>query len=202
MPSADRKDLLAAAMRWSVLSLVWAGVVGVASVIAGLAASSVALVGFGANSVLDGSASAVLVHRFRHEHLGRGEADAIERLAGFVVGAAMIAVALYLGVSSVSALATHSEPDRSGLGTALAAASVLVFPVLARAKLRLAAALGSTALRGDGVLSLAGAVLAGATLISLLLEATFDWWWADAVAALLIGAILLAEGSRTIADAR
>jgi divalent metal cation (Fe/Co/Zn/Cd) transporter len=198
----DRKLLLAAAMRWSALSLAWAGLVGAAAVAAGLAAASVALVGFGANSLLDGSASAVLVHRFRHEHLGRGEADAVERLAGYVVGAAMVGVAIYLGASSISALATHSEPSRSGLGIGLASASVLVFPVLARAKLRLATPLGSTALRGDGVLSLAGAVLAGATLVSLLLDAALDWWWADAVAALLIAAILLAEGSRTIANAR
>jgi divalent metal cation (Fe/Co/Zn/Cd) transporter len=189
-------------MLWSALSLAWAGLVGAAAIVAGLAASSVALVGFGANSLLDGGASAVLVHRFRHEHLGRGEADSVERLAGYVVGAAMIGVALYLGVSSTNALATHSEPDRSALGTVLAAASVLVFPVLARAKLRLSGPLNSTALRGDGVLSLAGAVLAAATLISLLLEVALDWWWADAVAALLIAAILLVEGSRTIANAR
>jgi divalent metal cation (Fe/Co/Zn/Cd) transporter len=189
-------------MRWSALSLAWAGIVGAASVIAGLAASSVALVGFGANSVLDASASAVLVHRFRHEHLGHGAADAAERLAGYVVGAAMIGIAIYLGVSSVSALASHSEPDRSGPGIALAAASVLVFPVLARAKLRLASPLRSTALRGDGVLSLAGAILAAATLTSLVLDAALGWWWADAVTASLIAAILLVEGSRTIANAR
>ena len=202
MTSSDRGSLLAAAKLWSALSLAWAARVGVASLVAGIAVSSVALVGFGANSILDGSASAVLVHRFRHEHLGRDDADSFERRAGFVVGAAMIAVALYLGVSAIHALATHSEPERSAIGLALAGASVIVFPVLARAKLRLAAPLGSTALRGDGVLSLAGAVLAGATVASLALDAALDWWWADAAAALLISVILIAEGARTIASAR
>jgi divalent metal cation (Fe/Co/Zn/Cd) transporter len=201
MTPGDRKGLLAAATLWSLLSLVWAGLVGAAAVTAGIAASSVALVGFGANSLLDGSASAILVWRFRHEHLG-GDADAVERRAGYVVGAAMAAVALYLTISAVSSLAGHSEPDRSGLGIALVAASVLVFPVLARAKLRLAAPLRSTALRGDGVLSLAGAILAAATLASLVLEAAFDWWWADAAAALLIASMLVVEGSRTIVNAR
>jgi divalent metal cation (Fe/Co/Zn/Cd) transporter len=197
-----RHELLFAATRWSALSLAWASLVGAISLVAGFAASSVALVGFGANSVLDGSASAVLVWRFRHEHLGSADADAVERRAALVVGAAMAAVGLYLVVSAISALAGHSEPERTAIGIVLTAASVCVFPVLARAKLRLAAALHSPALRGDGLLSLAGAILAAAALTSLLLDAAFDWWWADAAAALFISAMLLGEGSRTIAVAR
>jgi divalent metal cation (Fe/Co/Zn/Cd) transporter len=202
MPPDEHRLLLLAATRLSALSLAWATLVGLTSVVAGLAASSIALVGFGANSILDGSASAVLVVRFRHEHLGRGDADTVERRAGYAVGAAMLGVALYLAISAIAALASDSEPHTSTIGIALTAASVVVFPVLARAKLRLAAPLDSTALRGDGVLSLAGAILAAATLTSLALDAAFGWWWADAVAALLIAAGLLGEGSRTIASAR
>lgn len=198
MADEQRHRWVLAAGRWSVASLVWAGLVGAAALVAGFAASSVALVGFGANSVLDGSASAVLVWRFRHERLQTAEVNVIERRAAWAVGLAMIAVAFYLFISAVGALAGHSEPDRTGLGLVLTAASVCVFPVLARAKLRIAAALGSRALRGDGVLSLAGAVLAAATLLSLLLEAAFDWWWADAAAALLISLLLAGEGSRTL----
>jgi divalent metal cation (Fe/Co/Zn/Cd) transporter len=202
MTPEDSHRLLAAATRWSALSLAWAGLVGVTSLVAGLAVSSIALVGFGANSILDGTASAVLVWRFRHERLGTADANAVERRAGLAVGAAMIGVALYLSASAIGALAAHSVPERSSVGIVLTAASVFVFPVLARAKLRLAAALQSTALRGDGVLSLAGAVLAAATLTSLVLDAAFDWWWADAIAALLISAMLIVEGLRTIAWAR
>jgi divalent metal cation (Fe/Co/Zn/Cd) transporter len=201
MQTSERRLLLSAAIYWSAISLAWASLVGLTSVIAGLAASSVALVGFGANSILDGSASAVLVVRFRHEHLGKGDADPVERRAGYAVGAAMIGVALYLAVSAIAALASHSEPETSTIGIAITTASVLVFPVLARAKLQLAGPLGSTALRGDGVLSLAGAILAAATLASLALDSAFGWWWADAVAALLIASILLAEGTRTIRSA-
>ena len=193
-----RHGLLAAATRWSVLSLVWASLVGATALGAGLTVSSVALVGFGANSILDGSASAVLVWRFRHERLSTAEVDAVERRAALVVGTAMSGVALYLIVSAIDALATHSVPDRSLIGIVLTGASVCAIPVLARAKLRLAAPLQSRALRGDGVLSLAGAILAAATLTSLVLDAAFGWWWADAVGALLISAILLAEGMRTI----
>ena len=202
MTADARHGLLHAAVRWSALSLAWASLVGVTSVIAGLAVSSIALVGFGANSVLDGTASAVLVWRFRHEHLGTADAEKVERRAALAVGLAMVGVALYLCVGAIDALSSHSEPERTAIGLALTGASVFVFPVLARAKLRLAGALHSPALRGDGVLSFAGAILAAATLASLILDAAFDWWWADAVAALFISAMLLIEGSRTIAVSR
>jgi divalent metal cation (Fe/Co/Zn/Cd) transporter len=180
-----------------VASLAWAGLVGTTALVAGFAASSTALVGFGANSVLDASASAVLVWRFRHERMMTAEVNVVERRAAHVVGVAMIGVGLCLGVSSIGALAGHSEPGRSLIGIILTAASMCVFPVLARAKLRLAPVLQSRALRGDGVLSLAGSVLAVATLTSLILDAALGWWWADAGVALLISAMLLTEGSRT-----
>jgi divalent metal cation (Fe/Co/Zn/Cd) transporter len=180
----------------------WAVLVGVLALVAGVAASSLALIGLGANSMLDGTASVVLFWRFRHERSASANLDAVERRAATAVGAVMIAVALYLTASAVRALAGHSTPDESGLGIVLAAGSVLVLPLLARAKLRLAASLESHALRGDGMLSLAGGVLAAATLLSLVLEATLDWWWADAVAALLISALLATEGAGTIQSTR
>ncbi len=179
--------------------MAWAALAGTSSVVAGLAASSVALVGFGANSILDGTASGVLVWRFRRERAGAG-VGAVEHRAAIAVGGAMLAVALYVGARAVSALAAQSTPEPSRVGIVLTAASVLVLPVLAWAKLNLAGPLRSRGLRGDGVLSLAGAVLAAATLLSLLLETALDWWWANAVAALLISAVLLVEGARTIAE--
>jgi divalent metal cation (Fe/Co/Zn/Cd) transporter len=165
------------------------------------AASSVALVAFGASSLLDGTASAVLVWRFRHERSG-ADVDAVERRAAFAVGVVMSAVALYLGVRAVNALAEQSGPETSGVGIVLTAASAAVLPLLARAKLRLAAQLKSPGLRGDGVLILAGAVLAAATLVSLVVDTTLDWWWADSVAALLVSTLLLVEGARTVTSAR
>jgi divalent metal cation (Fe/Co/Zn/Cd) transporter len=151
--------------------------------------------------MLEGTASGVLVWRFRHEHSG-GDAHVVERRAAVAVGVVMTGVALYLAARSISALVDHSGPTTSSVGIALTAASALVLPVLARAKLRLAAPLGSPGLRGDGVLSLAGAVLATATLLSLVLDASLDWWWADSVAALLISTTLVVEGPRTVASAR
>src|SRR5262249_39937603 len=124
------------------------------------------------------------------------------RRAAQAVGSILILIALYVAVSAVAALAGHSVPNRSTVGLALTAASVLVLPVLARAKLRLAGRLESSALRGDGVLSLAGAALAAVPLASLALDAAFGWWWCDAVAALLIAAFMLREGWRTTGSPR
>jgi divalent metal cation (Fe/Co/Zn/Cd) transporter len=136
----------------------------------------------------------VLLWRFGAERSGAGHADAVERRAARLVGAILVLIGLYLTVAAVLALANHAQPESTGVGAALTAASVIVVPILARAKLRLAKQLDSSALHGDGVLSLAGAVLAAATLISLLVDSSFGWWWADAVAALLIAGTLLREG--------
>jgi divalent metal cation (Fe/Co/Zn/Cd) transporter len=202
MTASERDRLMFEASRWCALSVAWAAVAGVSSVVAGLAASSIALVGFGANSVLDGSASALLVWRFRHERLSAASAEAVERRAAVAVGLVMTGIAFYLGARAISALSDHAAPETSPVGITLSSASVFVLPVLARAKLRLAAPLHSAALRGDGVLSLAGAFLAAATLASLVLDAALSWWWADAIAALLISVMLVIEGSRTIASTR
>jgi hypothetical protein len=124
----------------------------------------------GADSITDGLSSAVLVWRFCHERLGRRGVDLVERRAARAVGTILIAIGLYLIVSAIAALAGASAPDRSTLGLALTAAWVVVLPVLGRAKLRLAGSLESSALRGDRVLSMAGAVLAAVTLASLALD--------------------------------
>jgi divalent metal cation (Fe/Co/Zn/Cd) transporter len=167
------------------------------ALVAGLAVGSVALVGFGADSVVDGSASAVLVWRFSIERSEGRDAHGLERRAARLVGGILVLIGAYLAVAAIVALANHSHPQHTAAGVTLTAASVLVLPVLARAKLLLAKQLSSSALRGDGVLSLAGAALATATLVSLLVDSTFGWWWADSVAALLIAGILLREGSLT-----
>jgi divalent metal cation (Fe/Co/Zn/Cd) transporter len=176
------------------MSVAWAAVVGATALIAGLVAGSIALIGFGADSIVDGSASTVLVWRFSAERSGAGHADVLERRAARLVGAIPVLIGVYLAVAAVIALASRSHPGDTAAGVALTAASVLVLPVLARAKLRLARQLGSSALHGDGVLSLAGAALAAATLVSLLVDSALGWWWADAAAALLIAGTLLREG--------
>jgi divalent metal cation (Fe/Co/Zn/Cd) transporter len=198
----DRDRQVREAIRWCGLSVAWAAVAAAIAVIAGLEAGALALVGFGADSATDGLASAVLVWRFRHERSGGHRVDLVERRAAKAVGTILILIGLYLTASSIAALAKHSAPDSSTVGIILTAASILILPTLARAKLRLAASLHSTALRGDGILSLAGAALAAVTLTSLGLKSALGWWWSDAVAALLIAAFLLRGGWITSRSAR
>lgn len=200
--SSARHDRVVAAIKWCALSVGWALLVGVTSLAAGLAANSTALVGFGLNSLVDGTASAILVWRFRHERLDVRPSDELERRAAQAIGVILLLIALYLGARAISALAESSGPEPSPLGVALTSASILVLPFLARAKLRLAGPLKSQALRADGVLSAAGAMLAAATLAGLAMNTALHWWWADSVAALVIAAALLREGGLTLKSAR
>jgi divalent metal cation (Fe/Co/Zn/Cd) transporter len=197
-----RADDVTAAIRWCGLSVAWAVLVGAASVVAGALAASIALVGFGADSILDGTASAVLVWRFRAEIEHRPRVAAVERRAAQAIGVVLLAIATYLVIDAANSLAGHKGPDRSMIGLVLTSASMFVLPVLALAKLRLAGSLSSSALRGDGVLSAAGAALAAATLIALVLNSAVGWWWTDSVAALFIAAVLVREGWALVGGAR
>ncbi len=193
-----RRVLLRAAVRVSVFSVLWSIVIGAGALASGFVAGSLALVGFGLDSVIDSSASVVLVWRFGVESRDPERAERVERVAARVVGATLLVIALYIVVESVRALATHADPSNTAVGDAIAIASILVLPVVARVKLRLAARLGSRALRGDAVLTAAGAVLALVTLVALGFDDAFGWWWSDAVAALVIAALLATEGARSL----
>ena len=105
----------------------------------------------------------------------------------------LVAVAAYLTVAAVHSLVGRRTPEGSLFANALAGASVLVLTPLAYGKLRLARALGSRSLHGDGVLSGAGAFLSGMALTGLVINGKLGWWWADAVAALAMAVLLLAE---------
>jgi divalent metal cation (Fe/Co/Zn/Cd) transporter len=200
--SAARHDQIVAAISWCALSVAWALLVAVTSLAAGFAADSTALVGFGLASLVDGTASSILVRRFRRERLDLRPSDELERRAAQAIGVIMFLIAGYLAVRAIGALADGSGPESSALGVVLTGASILALPVLAVAKLRLAGPLESQALRADGVISAAGAVLAAATLVGLVLNTTLDLWWADSVAALMIAAVLMREGGLTLRSVR
>ncbi|MCU1455881.1 MAG: cation transporter [Acidimicrobiales bacterium] len=198
MPTPARPELIRAAIRVSLLSVAWALVVGVAAVASGLAAHALALVGFGLDAVVDGSASAVLVWRFRVEHREPERAERVEHLAHRAVAMTLIAIAGYLVIGAITSLVTRSVPRSTAIGTGLAVASVLVLPVLAAWKVRLAGQLESGALRTDGVLSAAGALLGSFALLATALHHLFGWWWSDAAAALLIAVALVREAVHSL----
>lgn len=192
--SNSRASLVHAAIRVSLFSVFWSIVVGAAALVSGVSAGSLALVGFGLDSVIDSSASVVLVWRFRVERADALRAERVERVAERTIGITLVVIALYIVAGAVHALFSHSGPASTVVGDALAIASLLVLPALAIKKRAIARGLDSRALRGDSVLTAAGAVLALVTLGALMLNSALGWWWADSVAALLIAALLGREG--------
>jgi divalent metal cation (Fe/Co/Zn/Cd) transporter len=193
---SNRAALLVSALRLSYFTIAWNGVVGAAALFVSVLDGSLALAGFALNALLDSSASGVLVWRFRREQRDPAAAERIERRAQSWIVLAMLTVGLYVGIQAVRALIDGSHPEGSAFGIGLATVSLIVLPWLGRMKLRVASRLASHALRGDGVLTLAAAVLAAVTLASILLNATLDWWWADPSAALLIAVALGIEATR------
>lgn len=169
---------------WNVLE----AAVGIA---AGVVAGSVALVGFGLDSVIETASAGILLWRLRQT----GEAEeAAERRAVRLVGISFFALAAYVAWEAATSLLRHSHPEASAVGIALATASLIVMPLLARAKLRLAREMGSRALAADSKETLACSMLSATLLAGLLANALLGWWWADPAAALGIVVFLLREG--------
>ena len=191
-----RVRLVQTALRLSYFTVAWNGIAGVAALVAAVVAGSSALAAFALNALLDSSASVVLVWRFRTERRDPAAADELERRAHGWIAIAMILIGIYVVVEGSRALVGRSHAEESVFGIVLAALSIAVLPWLGWRKLRVASALPSGALRGDGILTVAAAALAAVTLIALIVNSALGWWWADPAAALVIGAALTLEGSR------
>jgi divalent metal cation (Fe/Co/Zn/Cd) transporter len=182
------------ALRLSGLNIVWSGVAGSIAVYAALVSGSLSLLGFGADAVIDSVASIVLVWRFSVEARQPHRAERVETAAERVVGLALIALALYLAFGAARALMAQAHPETSLVSLGLLLASAVVLPSLAIAKYRVAARLGSGALRADSILTGVAAVSAVISLASLVGAQALGLWWADAIAALTVGVIVLREG--------
>jgi len=153
-----------------------------------LVAGSVALVGFGLDSVIETASAGILLWRFRSDDLRR------ERTARKLVGVCFLMLATYVAVESIHSLWTRAQPERSLPGILIAAAAMIVMPLLGRAKRRVAAELNSSALRSDSRQADFCAYLSAILLAGLLLHALVGWWWADPVAALVMTPIIAREG--------
>jgi divalent metal cation (Fe/Co/Zn/Cd) transporter len=164
---------------------------GTIAVLAGVLAGSVALIGFGIDSAIEGFASAIIVWRFTGN---RVFSDAAETRAQKLVAIQFFVLAPYVGFESIKALIGGGHPETSWLGIALSASSVAVMPYLGIAKQRLADQLGSAATKGEGRQNMLCAYLAGALLFGLLGNALFGAWWLDPTVGLLIAGVAVKEG--------
>lgn len=173
------------------LSLGYMAAEGAVALIAAILASSVALLGFGLDSVIEGLASVIIVWRFSGTRTLSEQAEARAQKA---VAVTFFLLAPYIAYDAVSALATGSKPHTSWLGIALSIASLLVMPLLGRAKRRLGAELDSAATAGEGSQNLLCAYLAAAVLVGLLANALFGWWWLDPAVGLLVAYLAVREG--------
>lgn len=174
-------------------TLAYNGLEGVLAIGAGAAAGSVALVGFGVDSVIELTAGAAALWRLK------ADADAVHRAraelrAHRVVGMCFCALAIYVGLDAALALVEHRLPSESWIGMIIAAASFGIMPYLARSKRRVAIQLGSGALAAEAQQTMLCTYLSGILLVGLALSALVGWWWADAVAALAMVPLIAWEG--------
>lgn len=188
----EKHERLAARARLlSWISLAWMSVEGGVAITAGILASSIALIGFGLDSAVEGVASLVIVWRFTGHRIF---SDAAESRAQKLVAIQFFLLAPYVAYESTSTLLGGGHPDVSWLGIGLAASSLVVMPVLGIAKERIADQLGSAATKGEGRQNMLCAYLAGALLIGLLGNALFGAWWLDPTVGFLIAAVAAKEG--------
>jgi divalent metal cation (Fe/Co/Zn/Cd) transporter len=191
LPDAERLRLAGRVRLLSWASLAYMSLEGGIAILAGVTAGSVALVGFGIDSAIEGFASAIIVWRFTGH---RVFSDAAETRAQKLVAVQFFLLAPYVGYESVAALVTGERPEVSWVGIGLAASSALVMPFLGVTKERLAERLGSAATKGEGRQNMLCAYLAAALLLGLLGNAIVGAWWLDPVVGLLIAGVAIREG--------
>ncbi|MDX6514854.1 MAG: hypothetical protein QOH73_520 [Gaiellaceae bacterium] len=160
------------------------------AIAAGLAAGSIALIGFGADSLVEAFAGLVVVWLFTGRRAGSHTA---ERRAQQLIALSFLVLAVYVGSEAVRTLVAGSHPGTSWVGVGLAAFTAPTMPLLAVAKRRLGEKLNSSATVKEGAQSMLCAYLSIGLLAGLLLNALAGWWWADPAAALLIAAVALNE---------
>ncbi len=170
------------------------GLVGIA---AGLAAGSIALVGFGADSIIEVTSGAILLWRL-HADADPERRERVEASSARMVGICFLALALYIAYDSARTILLHEAPERSLPGIVLAAASLIVMPVLARAKRSVARLISSRALAADAKQTDLCMYLSAILLGGLALNAALGWWWADPAAGLLMVPIVVREGVKAL----
>lgn len=195
LAAGERSAALGRARRLNRLSLGWNVVEGVVALAAGVAAGSVSLIGFGMDSGIEVSAAVVLFWRLRQERRDGCMAE-YDRRATRLIAVAFAALTVYVWVQAAADLLTTTRPDASVPGLVMAVLSLLVMPWLARAKRALAPTLGSRAVVADADQTNLCAMLSAVLLAGVGLNALFGWWWADPVAALVIGALAAGAARR------
>jgi divalent metal cation (Fe/Co/Zn/Cd) transporter len=173
------------------LSLAYMAAEGTVAIVAALLAGSVALLGFGLDSAVEGLASVIVVWRFTG---ARTLSETAEARAQKAVAVTFFLLAPYIAYDAVTTLAAGEHAGTSWLGIGLSITSLIVMPLLGVAKKRLGARLASGATSGEGAQNLLCAYLAAAVLVGLLANVAFGWWWLDPIVGLVIAGLAVWEG--------
>lgn len=194
LQNVERDRLIRRAKTLSWLSLVYMTVEGAVAITAALLAGSVALLGFGLDSAIEGAASIIVVWRFTG---ARRLSTHAEQRAQRSVAISFFLLAPYVAQDAIHALLNGEHPNTSWLGIGLSISSIVVMPLLGTAKRRLGQRLGSGATAGEGAQNMLCAYLAAGVLAGLALNTAFGLWWADPAVALGIAALAINEGRDT-----
>jgi divalent metal cation (Fe/Co/Zn/Cd) transporter len=179
--------------RLEYFTIAWNSLEGLIGIGAGTLAGSISLVGFGIDSLIEVTSGATLLWRMSVDaDAARRERN--ERLSLRIVGVCFLGLALYVASEAVVDLGRKAAPERSIPGIALAVVSLIVMPILSRAKKRVGKLLGSVAMNADARQTDFCVYLSAILLVGLVLNATLRWWWADPVAALIMVPIIVKEG--------
>jgi divalent metal cation (Fe/Co/Zn/Cd) transporter len=179
------------------LTVGWNILEGIVAIVSGALSGSIVLMGFGIDSGIESASGGILLWRLYSERRGR-DIEAVERRALKLVGVSFILLSAYVAFDAAKALVSHDRPERSVVGILLSVLSLIVMPLLARAKRRTAAQLNSRALHADSRQTSICAYLSAILLGGLLLNALLGWWWADPIAALVMVPIILNEGREAL----
>jgi divalent metal cation (Fe/Co/Zn/Cd) transporter len=192
-PARDRQMLVRRGLWLNYATITYNLVEAIVSLVAGYLAGSVALVGFGVDSVIEVTSSGAAQWRLRAD-LDPRHRERVERITVRVIGWSFLALAAYVLYESATTLWRRERPAPSVVGIVILALSVIVMPLLARAKRRVARQLASRALEADAMQTSLCAYLSVIALAGVAANAAFGWWWADPVAALAMVPIIAREG--------
>ena len=166
---------------------------GLASIVAGGFAGSISLVGFGIDSLIEVASGGTAMWRLRAD-VDEIRRERVERASLRIIGVLFLLLAAYVAIDAVKTLWRHEAPGQSIAGIVIAALSLVVMPLLARAKRRVASGLSSRALHADATQTDLCMYLSAILLGGLVLNALVGWWWADPLAALVMTPIIAREG--------
>lgn len=192
---AEEQRLLRRAWWLTAATIAWNLIEAVIAIGSGLIAGSIALVGFGLDSLVEVSSALVIAWRLSKQSTDQGMNERNERRAVRLIAGTFFLIAAYVAYDSISKLLGISdEPEHSTIGLALTAVSVVVMPTLAWAKRKVANALGSVALKADAAETQLCVYLSVVVFLGLAANSLFGWWWMDPVAGLFVAGLAVKEG--------